>query len=64
MSQISVWVFFFFFFLLCFVGGIFKFANFIFGFAKFLGFVGFFVQISLLDLGIYLDGKKIAKKML
>ena len=55
---------FFFFFFLCFVGGIFKFANFIFGFAKFLGFVGFFVQIGLLDLGIYLDGKKIAKKML
>ena len=49
---------------MCFVGGIFRFANFISGFAKFLGFVGFFVQISLLDLGICLDGKKIPKKML
>ena len=48
----------------CFIGGIFRFANFIYGFAKFMGFVGFFVQISLLDLGIHLDGKKIAKKML
>ena len=60
--------FFFFFFLVCvcvcFIGGIFRFANFIYGFAKFLGFVGFFVQISLLDLGIHLDGKKIAKKIL
>ena len=47
-SQIC-WVF------LCFVGGIFRFASFIFGFAKFLG---------LLDLGIRLDAKKIAGKML
>ena len=29
----------------------------------FLGFVGFFVQIGLLDLGIHLDSKKIAKKI-
>ena len=29
----------------------------------FLGFVGFFVQIGLLDLGIRLDGKKISNKM-
>ena len=56
--------FFFFFFFLFFVGGIFKFANFIYGFAKFFGFVRFFIQIGLLDLGIRLDGKKIAKKML
>ena len=48
------WVFF-----LCFVGGIFRFANFPFGFVKFLGFVGFLVWIGLLDLGIRLDGKKI-----
>ena len=41
-----------------FVGGIFRFANFISGFAKFLGFVGFFIQIGLLDLGIHLDAKK------
>ena len=41
-----------------FVGGIFRFANFIYGFAKFLGFVGFFIQIGLLDLGIHLDAKK------
>ena len=47
-----------FFFLVCFVGGIFKFANFISKFTKFLGFVGFFVQIGLLDLGIRLDAKK------
>ena len=45
----------FFFFFLYFVGGIFRFTSFIFGFAKFLG---------LLDLGICLDAKKIAKKML
>ena len=46
-------------FFLCFVGGIFRFANFPFGFVKFLGFVGFLVWIGLLDLGIRLDGKKI-----
>ena len=68
-SKIWVWVFSFFLakfvrFFWCFVAGIFRFANFIYGFAKFLGFVLFFVQISLLDLGIHLDGKKIAKKML
>ena len=56
-SQIC-WVF------LCFVGGIFRFAKFPFGFVKFLGFVGFLVWIGLLDLGIHLDGKKIVKKML
>ena len=65
--------FFFFFFFFCepnllffwrFVVEIFRFAHFIYGFAKFLGYVGFSVQISLLDLGIRLDGKKIAKKML
>ena len=49
---------------LCFVGGIFRFANLPSGFAKFLGFFGFLVWIGLLDLGIHLDGKKIAKKML
>ena len=49
---------------LCFVGGIFRFANLPSGFAKFLGFVGFLVWIGLLDLGIHLDGKKIVKKML
>ena len=52
---------------LCFVGGIFRFANFPYGFAKFLEFVGFYVWIGLLDdldLGIHLDSKKIVKKML
>ena len=34
------------------------------GLQKFLGFVGFIVQIGLLDLGLCLDVKKIAKKML
>ena len=62
MSQIC-WVFFFFCFG-CFVAKIFIFAKFISRFAKFLGFVGFFVQIGLLDLGLCLDVKKIAKKML
>ena len=38
-----------------FLGGIFTFASFIFGFARFLG---------LLDLGIRLDATKIARKML
>ena len=42
-------------FLLCFVGGIFRFANFPSEFAKFLGFVGFLVWIGLLDRGICLD---------
>ena len=41
-QNLSLAFFFFFFFFWCFVGGIFKFANFISGFAKFLGFVGFF----------------------
>ena len=39
-------------FFLCFVGGIFRFASFPTGFAKFLGFVGFWVWVGLLDLGI------------
>ena len=45
-------------FFLCFVGGIFIFANFPSGSAKFLGFVGFLLWISLLGLGIRLDGRK------
>ena len=47
-----------FFSFLCFVGGIFIFANFPSRFANFLGFVRFLVRIGLLDLGIRLDGKK------
>ena len=43
---------------LCFVGGIFRFANLPSGFAKFLGFVVFLLWISLLGLGIRLDGRK------
>ena len=35
------WFFFFFFFFLCFVGGIFRFANFPSRFATFLGFFGY-----------------------
>ena len=34
------------------------------GLQNFWDLLDFFVQISLLDLGIHLDGKKIAKKML
>ena len=48
----QIWWFFFF---LYFVGGIFRFTSFIFGFAIILG---------LLDLGIRLNAKKIARKML
>ena len=40
---------------LCFVAGIFRFANFPSRFAKFLGLVGFLVWIGLLDCGIRLD---------
>ena len=47
----------------CFVAEIFRFAKFIYGFAKFLGFVGFFYTDWFVR-GIRLDGKKIAKKML
>ena len=68
MSKIWVWAFFcesnLLGFFWCFVAEIFIFAKFISRFAKFLGFVGFFVQIGLLDLGLCLDVKKIAKKML
>ena len=64
MSKIWVWFFFFFF---CEPNLLGFFGVLLLGFSDllilFLGFVGFFVQIGLLDLGIRLDGKKISNKM-
>ena len=61
LRAIWVWVFFcepnLLGFFWCFVTKIFRFAKFISGFAKFLGFVGFFVHISLLEASVWMARK-------